>query len=483
MGCAHAACQNGVGPEMLVEQSGKEGGATCSQQGPEFEIEIPGLAKHIGSVGAKTMFPTSTSTADQKLGGRRTDTSASAAATRVAAETLLPEPAASVPAREVPKAQSPSQPSMSPECSLRQRQIREHCKHELIREIGAGTFSSVWVATERGGESIKKFAVKVLELEDCNAVAVAYSTKSTASTLTQSSHATTAASAAGKANSGKYKSSWKIVDKEMTMLRSVSGKAHCLKAFDMYEAGGYAFIVSELCDMSFLEFLESHGSNLNPVVYQLAFYQMLSALDQIHQLSIVHRDVKPDNCLVNVVNLDGSRNLPDFEVKLCDFGLATWVNDDKPAKGICGTAPFMSPEMLLKTGYNEKTDVWSMGALMYVLMYGLFPYMPRGASPSPTLMRDAIMSNASTAIDYNPRSYKDKSRPMTPPPRVFGESESLLKACLIRDPATRTTAAVAMTHGWLAQYEESEPHDFQPAVKSAKAIGAFNLKAAAKWQR
>lgn len=102
------------------------------------------------------------------------------------------------------------------------------------------------------------------------------------------------------------------------------------------------------------------------------FVQLVLALQECHcyrqksgQGKILHRDLKPAN-----VFLDGAN-----DVKLGDFGLARVLNHDTSfAKTFVGTPYYMSPEQMDKLSYNEKSDIWSLGCLIYELCALLPPF-------------------------------------------------------------------------------------------------------------
>jgi len=255
----------------------------------------------------------------------------------------------------------------------------------------------------------------------------------------------------------------RAAEKEASFLKHVGGLEHCVSAFDFAIEGTLAYIVMERCDLTLLRLLEQLPS-LREASLARIFSEMCQALASIHGLGIVHRDIKPDNFLCV-----GEAST----IKLCDFGLAEGESrgSDQGLTGVYGTAPFMSPEMLSGTGYDSKTDLWSLGVIMYVICLGQFPYIP--AKTSASAMKAAILVGV-PAPSFRPKTSLDLSNGSP----ISECLKDLIRELLERDCAARATADHALRHEWFSPGAERTTFPLRPMLYSAKRVGAFDVGAA-----
>jgi eukaryotic-like serine/threonine-protein kinase len=118
--------------------------------------------------------------------------------------------------------------------------------------------------------------------------------------------------------------------------------------------------------------------------------QVCGAVGEAHQLGIVHRDLKPEN-----IQIDKVGNDPDF-TKVLDFGIAKIIHGDQSAGegktltmagAIFGTPHYMSPEQVHGTKVDHRTDIYSLGIILYELLAGKPPF--DGATPMAVMMAQA----------------------------------------------------------------------------------------------
>jgi serine/threonine protein kinase len=110
--------------------------------------------------------------------------------------------------------------------------------------------------------------------------------------------------------------------------------------------------------------------------------QVAIALGHLHEQKIVYRDLKPENVLFN----------KDGYLLLADFGLATKVNDGELAMSFCGTAEYLSPEMLTGAGHDHTVDWWTLGILLYEMLVGIPPFFHKNKHRMYFLIKEASVT-------------------------------------------------------------------------------------------
>ena len=156
--------------------------------------------------------------------------------------------------------------------------------------------------------------------------------------------------------------------------------------------------------------LKEQGTRLLPEEQVLDYFvQLCLAMKHVHDRKVLHRDIKSQN-----IFLTQNRKI----MKLGDFGIARVLNATQElAKTACGTPYYMSPEICDNKPYNDKSDVWSMGCLLYEMATLKCPFDARD-------MRGLIIKILRGAYP--------------PLPRVFSpDLTHLVGKCLARNPSQR----------------------------------------------
>ncbi|XP_044262083.1 serine/threonine-protein kinase GL21140 [Tribolium madens] len=160
----------------------------------------------------------------------------------------------------------------------------------------------------------------------------------------------------------------------------------------------------------------------------LMINHLVSALSYLHNLNIVHRDVKPENLLVE---FDGENRIR--LLKLGDFGLACEVT--RPLFTVCGTPTYVAPEILAESGYGLKIDVWAAGVILYILLCGYPPFVSQDNDQE--RLFDCILSGQ---YDFPDEYWKD----------VSGLAKELIQNMLQLAPELRFSAEDVLDHPWLS---------------------------------
>jgi serine/threonine protein kinase len=148
-------------------------------------------------------------------------------------------------------------------------------------------------------------------------------------------------------------------------------------AVTIYDFGvsddGVVYLVMELVEGRSLRDIIKQQGPLTPTAAAEIFTQACAALDEAHRQNIIHRDVKPDNIMINTTP-NGLR------VKVLDFGiaklrdLATTASSLTQTGSVVGTPHYMSPEQCMGEELDHRSDIYSLGVVLYEALTGILPF-------------------------------------------------------------------------------------------------------------
>ena len=195
--------------------------------------------------------------------------------------------------------------------------------YTLIGKLGKGGFGEVWLAEKRSQFVTKRVAVKLPLDEQVN---------------------------------------FEAIRQEATLWEQASGHPNVLPIIDADVYDGQVVIVSEYADGGSLYDRLKREQKLSMKEAVEMTIGILSGLDFLHSRRIIHRDIKPQNIL-----LQG--NTP----RLADFGISRAMNTTVVSSAVIGTDAYMSPEAF-DGKRNVQTDIWSVGVVLYLLLKGSLPF-------------------------------------------------------------------------------------------------------------
>ncbi len=161
----------------------------------------------------------------------------------------------------------------------------------------------------------------------------------------------------------------KAVELFLTEARAIAEIEHpnIVQVYNVGKEKGYYFIVMSFIEGKTLSQLVKTQKNI-PIDTVISLFEgILLGLDAAHAKGIIHRDIKPSNILINAA----------MQPKIVDFGIAKKMDKDKNSTKtteLAGTAYFIAPEQALGRDLDTRVDLYSVGASLYYVLTGHFPY-------------------------------------------------------------------------------------------------------------
>jgi len=305
---------------------------------------------------------------------------------------------------------------------------RPRCEevYDFDQIVGSGTFSDVVRGKHKDG---KFYAIKIID----------------------------------KAKVQNAKQKWRIQN-EIELHKRCS-HPNIVKLIDYYESDLDICLVLELCE---------GGELFNRIVEKGCFAekdasrvmkQIVTAIEYMHRLGIVHRDIKPENIL-----FQSSEECSD--IKIVDFGLAkqqdagTRGNRSFLKASASGTTAYCAPERLNQIQESKAVDMWSIGCIMYFLLFGVPPFYSEKED------EDEHDDEICKAVLEGNIAFEKNNR------TISVMAQDLLLRFFESDPAKRVTADQVLGHPWIRNSALPEQQTVQvsdPAI-TAKEIGRDLLK-------
>src|SRR5690349_15734457 len=217
--------------------------------------------------------------------------------------------------------------------------------------------------------------------------------------------------------------------------------------YDFGKHDGSLFFVMPVVEGTNLRWFQRDGAVILGEVIDIGI-QVADALEYSHSRSVTHRDIKPENIMV--VREDGGR----LRVRIMDFGLARGAAESRVTKTgtIAGTLSYMSPEQVSASGIDNRTDIYSLGTVLYEALTGEPPFSGE------------LQSVLYRIVHEIPQ-----------PPRTMGadiseELESIILTCIAKEPSKRPQRASEVVESLKRSQTRIHQSDLSKSIVMTKTM-------------
>ncbi|XP_012850383.1 PREDICTED: serine/threonine-protein kinase apg-1-like isoform X1 [Erythranthe guttata] len=206
-----------------------------------------------------------------------------------------------------------------------------------------------------------------------------------------------------------------------------------IRLHDMIEESGKIYIVLEYCkggDLSM--YIQQRHGKVSEATAKHFMQQLAEGLKVLRENNLIHRDLKPQNLLL-CTNDDNS------VLKIADFGFARSLQPKGLAETLCGSPLYMAPEIMQFQKYDAKADLWSVGAILFQLVTGKTPFTGNNQLQ--------LLQNIMRSIELQ---FPPEARNLSP------HCTDLCRKLLRRNPVERLTFEEFFNHPYLSDRQPAE---------------------------
>lgn len=270
------------------------------------------------------------------------------------------------------------------------RRIEDY--YELGQTIGEGAFARVVMGLDRA--TLEKFAVKIIEKEIHDEL------------------------------------NQQFIWRELNCMKSIS-HPNIVRTYDIFDTKNRLYIVLEYMPGGTLGEILKKVGRFNEHQARVILRDILSGVAYLHDMSIVHRDLKLKNILCE------TKEMP-VRVKLADFGLANFVGvrtvSKVALKSQVGSPHYVAPEVLREDPYGPVVDTWAVGVILHIMLTRRYPFSGDTIQETLELVVRGRFSLVGSEWD-----------------RISSNAKTLLQSLLKEDPHERLSARDALDHPWFKE--------------------------------
>jgi serine/threonine protein kinase len=261
--------------------------------------------------------------------------------------------------------------------------------YDLEKKLRKGSYATVWECIHK--QSKEKFAVKVIQRENLEP------------------------------------KDDEAVLNEVAVMQSLIGNKYVVQLLDFYEEPNNFYIVMEFMHGGdVFDRVTAKTSYTEKDARDLAFI-LLKAVKSMHISGVAHRDIKPQNLLLEC-------GQDDARIKIADFGFARRVHTPESLTSRVGTPTFVAPEILKNVPHDERVDLWSIGVVIFVLLVGYPPFLEENQSELFHKIRNGEW-------EFHTPDWR----------HISDDAMSMIRGLLTVDPKERWTLDEALRCSWIRQ--------------------------------
>ncbi|CDW84114.1 serine threonine protein kinase [Stylonychia lemnae] len=224
------------------------------------------------------------------------------------------------------------------------------------------------------------------------------------------------------------KGSYANMKTEIEIHRKLNVCLNAIKLYKVYESNSQFHLMIEYQEGGTLLDQIKNQFKYAEIDIRTIIAQVLLAVDFMHKRGVIHRDLKLDNILLNT-------SVPGvFDVRIADFGLAAQFKPGELLFQKCGTPTYIGPEVLNGRGYNEKTDIFSVGSIMFNLVSGKYLFQGKDQATLLQLNHQCDLTHVNQYIKT-----------------ISQEGQDFLLKLMAKDFSLRPSAQEALSHPWFQQ--------------------------------